>query len=208
MTGIALRSSSTSVSGVLPSELRFGDVQRTASSLHPDAEVQSTQADLLRILEHIRHDVSSNFITILGSSSAVPYKLADRSSAAFSPDGPAPSNSQAYRARISTLREAAMQEGDCLNYASEFYFWHFVNSEPLLRKGNLVLVDNGNLRAIWKDGQGTHLGLQFLDDGMIQYVIFKQRVAKLPPSRVAGRDTADGIWRQIRSFDLASLIYE
>lgn len=208
MTEIALRSSATSDSGVLPSDFRFGNVNRTASSLHPTVEVQSAQEDHFRILEHIRQDDNSNRITSIWSRSAVIYNLDGGSSAAFSPDGPAPSISQAYRARISTLREAAMQEGDCLNYASEFYFWHFVNSEPLLRKGNLVLVDNGNLRAIWKDGQGTHLGLQFLDDGMIQFVIFKQRVAKLPPSRVAGRDTADGIWRQIRSFDLASLIYE
>lgn len=210
MTGIALRNSTTSDTGVLPLQSWVGDVLSTASSLHPAAEAQSTQADpfIIKKLENFRRVDNSLRIGLCSAGYTEFFNLEDMSSAAFSPDGPARSTFQAYRTRILSLRDAAIQEGDCLNYASEYYFWHFVSSNPLLRRGNLVLVDNGNLRAVWKDGQGTHLGMQFLDDGMIQYVIFKQRVAGLPPSRVAGRDTADGIWRQISAFDLTSLIYQ
>ena len=134
--------------------------------------------------------------------------LAAKSSAAYTSDGPAQSTSQAYRTRILVLRDAGNQDGYCLNSASEYYFWRFINSNPRLRKCNLVLLDNGNLRAVWKDGKVTHLGLQFLSDGMIQFVIFKQRAVGQQPSRVAGRDTLDGIKRQIDAFDLASLVYE
>ena len=76
-----------------------------------------------------------------------------------------------------------------------------------MRRGNLVLMDNGNLRAVWRDGQGTHLGLQFLGSGMAQYVIFKQRKATGPISRVTGRDTFGGLKRQIDAFELHSLLY-
>ena len=69
-------------------------------------------------------------------------------------------------------------------------------------------MDNGNLRAVWKDNKGNRLGLQFLGGGMVQHVIFKQRNAARPISRVAGRDTFEGIKRQIDTFDLDSLLYE
>ena len=69
-------------------------------------------------------------------------------------------------------------------------------------------MDNGNLRAIWKDGEGSRLGLQFLGGGMVQYVVFKRRSAKQQVSRVAGRDTFKGILRQVEAFDLGSLLHE
>ena len=71
-------------------------------------------------------------------------------------------------------------------------------------------MDNGNLRAVWKDSdkQGTRLGLQFLGGGMVQFVIFKQRGVTRPISRLAGRDTFAGLKRQIEAFELDSLLYE
>ncbi len=71
-----------------------------------------------------------------------------------------------------------------------------------------MLMDNGNLRTIWKDGHGTQFGVQFLGDGLAQYVIFKRRMPTRPVSRVTGRDTFEGLKKQIDAFDLHSLIYE
>ena len=69
-------------------------------------------------------------------------------------------------------------------------------------------MDNGNLRAVWKDGHESHLGLQFLGESMVQYVIFKRREPDQPISRVAGRNTFEGLRWQIDSFELGSLLYE
>lgn len=113
-----------------------------------------------------------------------------------------------YRPRIEYLRNEAMDDGYALKTESEKDFQQFVRSASNLRRGNLVLMDNGNLRALWKDGQTAHLGLQFLGSGMVQYVIFRQRKATEPISRVAGRDTFEGLKRQIDAFDLHSLLYE
>ena len=114
----------------------------------------------------------------------------------------------AYMRRLAYLRDEAKQDGYFLNLASEVDFRQFVGSAPNMQKANLVLMDNGNLRATWKDNQGTRIGLQFLGGRMAQYVIFKRRRQELPISRVVGRDSLEGLERQFRAFDLHSLLYE
>ena len=116
-------------------------------------------------------------------------------------------NYDAYVPRLEFLQEEARHDGFELNSASEIDFRNFVRSEPDIRKGNLVLMDNGNLRATWKDENGTRLGLQFLGGRMVQFVIFKRRKQGQPISRVSGRDSLRGLERQIVAFDLNSLLY-
>ena len=67
-------------------------------------------------------------------------------------------------------------------------------------------MENGNRRAIWKDGGGNRLALQFLGEGMVQCVLFKQRGWKLEISRVTGRDTLGGLKSQIDAFDLRPIL--
>lgn len=74
-----------------------------------------------------------------------------------------------------------------------------------MRKGDLVLIDNGNLRAIWKDERGGRFSLQFLGGNVAQYVIFRRQRADRVISRVAGRDSLEGIARQIDPFQLHSV---
>ena len=114
----------------------------------------------------------------------------------------------AYTPHLKFLQDEAEHDGYVLNLASEIDFKQFLLATPNIRKGNLVLMDNGNLRAIWKDEQGARLGLQFLGGRMVQYVIFKRRQKEQPISRVTGRDSLKGLERQIDSFELHSLLYE
>ncbi len=114
----------------------------------------------------------------------------------------------AYRSRMKFLQDEAEHDGYGLNLASEVDFRQFVQSAPSVRRGNLVLMDNGNLRAIWKDDQGARLGLQFLGGSIVQYVIFKRRSQGQPISRVTGRDSLEGLERQIDAFELDSLLYD
>lgn len=114
---------------------------------------------------------------------------------------------RAYMVRLRFLQDEAVLDGYTLSATSEIDFWQFVRSEPDVRQGNLVLMDNGNVRAIWKDNQGTRLGLQFLGDGLVQFVIFKRRNQGQPISRVSGRDSLEGVRRQIVAFELESFLY-
>ena len=112
----------------------------------------------------------------------------------------------AYMLRIEVLRSEALLDGFSVNAASEEDFWSFVESISFAQKVGLVLMDNGNLRAVWKGENGSHLGLQFLGNRLVEYVIFQRRRATRDISRVAGRDTIEGIKRQIRAFDLTVLM--
>ena len=113
----------------------------------------------------------------------------------------------AYVPRLEFLQDEARHDGYELNPASEIDFRNFVRSDPDIRKGNLVLMDNGNLRATWKDEHGTRLGLQFLGGGMVQFVLFKRRKQKSLISRVSGRDSLEGLERLIVAFELNSLLH-
>ncbi|MXZ55381.1 MAG: hypothetical protein F4077_04705 [Gammaproteobacteria bacterium] len=113
-----------------------------------------------------------------------------------------------YIARVEKLRAFVTQEGSVLNQGSEYDFWLFVLKEFEIRRGNVVVTHNGNLRLVWKDSLGTHLGLQFLGGEEVQFVIFKRRGTSRVTSRVAGRDTIEGVKNQISSFELNTLLYE
>ena len=112
----------------------------------------------------------------------------------------------AYHARITRLRGEAALDGFSMNKASERDFWSFVRLASFTQKAGLVLMDNGNLRAVWNNKSGSHLGLQFLGTQMVEYVIFTRRQTARDISRVAGLDTLDGIEKQIDAFDLSALV--
>ena len=112
----------------------------------------------------------------------------------------------AYGRRIEILRRDGELDGITVNKESLQDFWSFVESTPFAAKAELVLVDNGNLRAVWDGGDGSHLGFQFLGDHMVQYVIFRRRQGSGHVSRVAGRDTLEGVKQQVRNFDLEVLL--
>lgn len=113
---------------------------------------------------------------------------------------------QAYDARIDMLRMAAAAEEIEMNEASVNDFWSFIGSAHFSRQAGLALMENGNVRAVWKGEEDSHLGLHFLGEQQVQYVIFKRRPGSSRTSRTAGRDSFDGVRRQIGAFDLDSLV--
>ena len=121
--------------------------------------------------------------------------------------GNLPDTVSAYDDRISVLEEQAYAEGYFLNSGSKETLQDFFRNNPFMRLGRLVLLENGNLRAVWKGDDASHIGLQFLDNGLIQYVLFKQRQADVPVSRAYGRDTPLGILQQISAFELGEILY-
>lgn len=113
----------------------------------------------------------------------------------------------AYKVRITALCAETEADDAAPSIESQEDFWHFVKSEPLMRKAQIVLLPNGNLRAIWKDGSDKHFGLQFLGRQMAQYVIFTKRPDAAVVSRVAGRDSLQAVKRKIiQAYDLKGLL--
>ena len=113
----------------------------------------------------------------------------------------------AYDDRIAFLWEQAFLEGRFLNDQSRRTFLDFLKCNLLIQRGHLFLLENGNLRAVWKGEGASRIGLQFLENGYIQYVLFKQRQADLPVSRAYGRDTPLGVHAQISALGLDEALY-
>ena len=113
---------------------------------------------------------------------------------------------QAYKARIDTLRSSFALDGFDVNESSVRDFWSFIGSPHFSRQAGLALMDNGNLRAVWKGEDTSHLGLHFIGGRQVQYVIFKRRPGSRRVSRTAGIDTFEGVKKQIGAFDLMSLV--
>lgn len=109
---------------------------------------------------------------------------------------------KSYDRRIGVLEEQARLDGYSLNDASKKAFSVFCWRYPLMRRARLVLMENGNLRATWKDDEGAHVGLQFQNSQSIQFVIFGRRRLDSPVPRVTGRVSMDGIMRQIDALDV------
>lgn len=115
---------------------------------------------------------------------------------------------RAWRARIEQLRGYAEEDGESVDAESERDLWRFVHSEPFIRKGNLVLNHGGKLHAVWKDGQGTSLAVDFEGGGRVRYVLFKQRGPDdKDMATLAGSSNFEGVKRRIRAFELQPLFY-
>ena len=111
-----------------------------------------------------------------------------------------------YDDRLQVLEEQARLDGYSPNVASSKAFSEFCLRYPLMKRARLVLMENGNLRATWKDDNGAHVGLQFQDSQSIQFVIFGRRELELPVQRVSGRVTMDRIMRQIEALDVRDAV--
>ena len=107
-----------------------------------------------------------------------------------------------YDRRLRVLEEEARLDGYSLNDASKKAFSVFCWRYPLMRRARLVLMENGNLRATWKDDEGAHVVLQFQNSQSIQFVIFGRRRIDSPVPRVTGRVSMDDIMRHIDALDV------
>jgi hypothetical protein len=101
-------------------------------------------------------------------------------------------------------------EIDCVPFseASLTEFQAFIRETGSRARPSLFLNDNGNLRALWKNDRHEQVGLQFLGESNIQFVIFKQRKGVLGMARVAGIDAMDRIVRHIKAIGAERLLVE
>ena len=93
--------------------------------------------------------------------------------AVSSPDRLLPERLTAYQARIEYLRADGEIDGVEIMPSSEGDFWKFVNIVPEWEKASLILVDDGNLRAVWRKPGKDRINIEFLGDGVVEVAIFE-----------------------------------
>ena len=119
---------------------------------------------------------------------------------------PASSARAAYQRRTAQLRSFAKEDGIELNAPSEGDFFDFACTEPWTRVASLVLLDNGNLRAVWRAGQ-QEVGVQFYGGGWVQYLISREGGdGKI--THTARRGTFEEFSAAIEGAGLGGLLYE
>ena len=111
-----------------------------------------------------------------------------------------------YDKRIEDLRELAADEEIAVNETSVRDFRYFVGSVVPSKNAQLVVMDNGNLRAVWRDDYGSHLGLQFLGGRLVQYVVFRKGGPEGKVYRIAGNCSFDEMRKSIWNWELSSLV--
>lgn len=116
-------------------------------------------------------------------------------------------NCRKIEKRIELLKSIAEEEEGLFNSLSKDDFWSFMKHILFFNRPKIFLLENGNLRAVWKGVNGAHIGLQFLGNGNIQYVIFVRRPGARKISRSYGRDTFSGVLEYIAASDLEGLIH-
>ena len=111
-----------------------------------------------------------------------------------------------YRRRIDDLREMAEDEGFTVAEASIKDLWIFFSTLSPSQKAELAVNPNENLRAIWDDDHGNHVGIQFRGAGVLQYVIFKGPADS--PERIydAGRGDIGVVRQRVKDFNLENLL--
>lgn len=114
----------------------------------------------------------------------------------------------AYQARILELREIAEDDEDIegVNEDSIKDFWTFMGGMEFMRRAGLVLQDNGNLRAVWRDKAGYNVGLEFQGSGSVLYVMFKPYTDGRKTFREADVATFDAVVDKLRDLDLLTFV--
>ena len=111
------------------------------------------------------------------------------------------------RQRIGLLKETGEEEEIAYNTNAEQDLWRFLKRLSFIKSPTLFLLDNGNLRAVWKGDGRKHIGLQFLGGEQIQFVIFFRRSEHNKMARIRGRDNFAGIARQLDASAVGDVIY-
>jgi hypothetical protein len=106
--------------------------------------------------------------------------------------------------RVQALRIEAEIDRVPFSHASYAGFCEFLRHIPSRVRPAIFLRDNGNLRALWKNGDHEQIGLQFLGGGDIQYVILKRRPGGKLMSHY-GVDSRAGLMAVIRAAEATAL---
>ncbi|MYC34108.1 MAG: hypothetical protein F4X64_13155 [Chloroflexi bacterium] len=104
-------------------------------------------------------------------------------------------NSKGYERRIETFLGYASEEGISARDESKKDFNLFVDTTIPTDKAMLIIMDNGNLRATWREDR-SRLSLEFIGHRLVDYVVFIPTGPDGQPFERAGECSFD----EIRAF--------
>jgi hypothetical protein len=109
--------------------------------------------------------------------------------------------------RLRELHLDALRDAEPFSESSLADLRSFLTTLQLTERPSIFLLDNGNLRLLWRNDAKEQVGLQFLGDGVVQFVMFAQRHNPPIMSRIAGADVLSAIRRRIADNDSDRLLF-
>ena len=107
-----------------------------------------------------------------------------------------------YRKRIDELCGYLAEDGFNMDPASEYDFGRFIVSTPGMRRAMLTLDEDGCLRAHWDDDAVGEVGIEFLGDGVTEFVFIREPNEEWD----AGRGDFAEAKERVKAFGLAELV--
>jgi hypothetical protein len=108
------------------------------------------------------------------------------------------------RRRVEELGSIAQDEALEFNEASADQALNFAMKVQGCSRPSAFLIGNGNVRLLWTHPSGQQIGLQFLGDDEIQFILVARRDEKL--ATTMGADRADAVLRYIAAAGLSRLL--
>ena len=108
--------------------------------------------------------------------------------------------------RLAELKSDADAEAQPVSPESQKDLLSFLANCQFTRRPFIVLLDNGNLRILWKNAAKEQIGLQFCGNSIVQYVLFAKRSESNFMARSSGRDTLTGVAHQLKAHNLLHLM--
>ena len=102
-----------------------------------------------------------------------------------------------YERRISQLRDMAQEEDITVNSNSFEDFGRFVRRHRTFPQAGLILTDEGDLVAIWKNTAGDVVEVEFLGDGVGRLIVFRKLPRPLDTEPEIERKALDVISQKI-----------
>jgi hypothetical protein len=112
----------------------------------------------------------------------------------------------AIRTRIRELEKILKEEdGSSLSQNSVDEFYTFMELAGATRRPRIFVPGNGNLQAVWKDDETNQVGVHFLGNGEVHFVL-SHSYPEGPSMSSIGVDRLRDIVRRIESHDLLRLL--
>ena len=151
------------------------------------------------------------YYKMIVSSNYSPFSVLFASRSEVAQDNPTlsgihPETIRAYEDRLGFIEKIGLTEGIELNINSETDFWEFIDASQFSRQAELVFIGEGNIRAIWEDEDENFLGLHFLGNRRIIYVVFKQHPDGKDITTETGVESFEGTKEKIFQFGLTHLV--
>ncbi len=114
--------------------------------------------------------------------------------------------SEHYTQRLAYLRQEGQIENISINSDSQSAFWQLLDVIPDAKQAEIILLDNGNLRAYWRNEAREYVGLEIVNDASLRCLMHKRSQSGEFDTKIVRSSTIDEMIEAIDAFGMLFLL--